>query len=165
MKASPYAVCSAGVSFKRCCSFSSSSLRSIWLLRPTTAMAARRSSGSSISSGTCNHGAAGRPQGPAAKCGCSMNIDCRGGWQRCVHYDWLHAGLAGHVRVLYNGTQPGFQFPIHLGGQASALLQRQCVRIVSTPFWIPSLGQLFVQSWQPLCKSSKHSLFEDAVAA
>ncbi len=97
MKASPYAFCSAGVSFKRCCSFSRSSLRSIWLFL-STKMAARRSSGSSICSGTCNHGAASQPQGPGAKCGCSMNTDCCGGWQRCVHYDWLHAGLAGHVR-------------------------------------------------------------------
>ena len=63
MKTSPYAFCSAGVSFKRCCSFSRSSLRSIWLFL-STKWDARRSSGSSICSGTCNHGAACQPQGP-----------------------------------------------------------------------------------------------------
>ena len=37
MKASPYAFCSAGVSFKRCCSFSRSSRRSTWLFLSTNA--------------------------------------------------------------------------------------------------------------------------------
>lgn len=113
MKASPYAFCSAGVSFKRCCSFSRSSRRSTWLFRSTN-IAARRSRWVLISSGTCNHGAASQPQGPG---GCSISGDYCGGWQRCVHYGWLHAGIAGHVRegftMAHNqGSNPQFTLAV-----------------------------------------------------
>ena len=57
------------------------------------------------------------------------------------------------------------QTPTHLGGQADALLHRQVIPFVTTLRGIHIHCQPLVQSWLPLWKSSKHSLFGYAVGA